>query len=374
MNRISLYIFRHLAVATLIATTVLTFAIWLTQSLRLIEVIVDGSAPFGIFLQMVVLSLPKFLTVVIPVAMVGAVLFTYNRLLQDSELVVMRAAGMGPARLAGPAAAMAVVVALVVMALNLYFVPVSNQTFRDIRTVVSADYSALFLREGQFNALSDGLTVYVRERERNGELLGILIHDNRDPAEPVTMVAERGALVNADSGPQVVLFDGNRQEAVRATNQVNVLYFDQYAVDLETLEPQVANAVRNRDADERFIGELLNPNMEDNWEAAQAIELRSEGHQRLSSSLMAFGFVAIAMGALLSGEFSRRGQNGRLLGAIAAVVVLQACYMGLSSASQENAALFPALYALPLAAMAGGILLMHRRPGAWRRRILQATA
>ena len=53
MNRISLYILRHLTVATVIATAILAFAIWLTQSLRLIEVIVDGSAPFHIFLRMV---------------------------------------------------------------------------------------------------------------------------------------------------------------------------------------------------------------------------------------------------------------------------------------------------------------------------------
>src|SRR3546814_15541555 len=109
MNRISLYVFRHLTVATAIATLVLTFAIWLTQSLRLIELIVDGQAPMPVFLQMVALSLPNFLVVVIPVAMVAAVLFVYNRLLTDSELVVMRAAGMGPARLAAPALAMALV-------------------------------------------------------------------------------------------------------------------------------------------------------------------------------------------------------------------------------------------------------------------------
>src|SRR3546814_20163483 len=102
MNRISLYVFRHLTVATAIATLVLTFAIWLPQSLRLIELIVDGQAPMPIFFQMLALRLPNFLVVVLPVAIVTAVLFIYNPLLTDPELVFCRAAGRGHASLPPP--------------------------------------------------------------------------------------------------------------------------------------------------------------------------------------------------------------------------------------------------------------------------------
>ena len=103
MNRINRYVFRHLLPSTIIATVTLTFAIWLTQSLRLIEVIIEGAAQVGLFLRMVMLAMPEFLVTVLPVAFVAATLFTYYRLTVDSEMVVMRSCGIGPWGWRGPA-------------------------------------------------------------------------------------------------------------------------------------------------------------------------------------------------------------------------------------------------------------------------------
>lgn len=361
MSRISLYVFRYLAIGTIIATLVLTFAIWLTQSLRLIEVIVDGQAPMSVFLQMVALSLPNFLVVVVPVAMIAAVLFTYNRMLADSELVVMRAAGMSPMRLAAPAYALAFVVTALSYLLNLYLAPAANQQFQSLETLIEAEYSAVFLREGQFNSIANGITVYIRERERSGEISGILVHDNRDRTHPVTLVAERGLVQQTEAGPQVVMFDGNRQEADRETDRVSVLYFDQYAIDLRALEPESAGP-RWPEPKERFIGDLLNPDPSDPNDVRMATELISMAHQRLASPLMPLGFVGIAMAALLSGEFNRRGQGRRMTVAIAAVALLQAAGIGVANAARETTALVPVLYLLPLVAVAVGLVVMHRRP------------
>lgn len=361
MKRISLYIFRHLAVATVISTLVLTFAIWLTQSLRLIEVIVDGQAPMSVFLQMVALSLPNFLVVVIPVAMVAATLFVYNRLVADSELVVMQATGMGPARLAAPAFVMALIIMALSYLLNLYLVPASNREFQDLRRLIQSEFSTLFLREGQFNTVDRGITVYIRERERNGEVFGILVHDNRDPAKPVTLVADSGVVQQAENGPQIVMFEGNRQEADRETNRVNVLYFDQYAVDLTAISSQSDRPVQ-REPKERFLSELLNPDLDNPRDARMLKELISMAHQRLSSPLMPLGFAAIAMAALLSGEFNRRGQGRRMIWAIAAIVALQSAEIGVTNASRANTSLVVLLYVLPLLAFVIGWAIMYKRP------------
>src|SRR3546814_3488001 len=50
-------------------------------------------------------------------------------------------------------------------------------------------------------------------------LRGILVHDTRDPANPVTMMAERGVVVPSETGPRVVMENGNRQEVERGTGR-----------------------------------------------------------------------------------------------------------------------------------------------------------
>ncbi len=360
MNRISLYILRHLTVATVIATAILAFAIWLTQSLRLIEVIVDGSAPFHIFLRMVLTTMPNFLTIVLPIGLVCAVLFTYNRFLADSEMVVMRAVGLSPMQLARPALILAFAVAGVGYAMNLYFLPLANQDYQRLRELVETEYSTVFLREGQFNDVGDGITVYFRERHRSGELVGILIHDNRLPDQPITMIAERGVIAQTESGPRVLMFNGNRQQADQTDGSLNVLYFEEYALDMEILKPEVGQ--RWRRPRERFLPDLLHPDLSDPQDRRFESRLISTGHQRLSSPLLSLAFTAIALATLLFGDFSRRGQGPRVAIALCGVVLLQACDFAMTTLTRRTLGFSVLLYAVPLTAFAAALLVMYLRP------------
>lgn len=371
MDRISLYIFRHLVVATAVATAILVFAIWLTQSLRLIEVIVDGSAPFHVFLRMVMDTLPNFLVVVVPVGLACAVLFTYNRMLADTEMVVMRAVGISPFGLARPALVMAALVAALVYAGNLYFLPLANQDFRRLQELVKEEYSTVFLREGQFNEVADDITVYFRERLDNGELTGILIHDNRESDRPVTMIAARGVMAQTESGPRVLMFDGNRQEFGRESATVTVLYFEQYALNLEILrEDRPPPWLKPK---ERFLPDLLNPDLDNPRDAALQTRLISAGHQRLSSPLMAFAFTAIGLGALLSGGFNRRGQGMRIVVALTLVVMVYALDFAANNLARSSLAFLPLMYVTPVVTLLIGLAAMHiGPPRAVRRRPVPA--
>ncbi|NIP87726.1 MAG: LptF/LptG family permease, partial [Gammaproteobacteria bacterium] len=96
---------------------------------------------------------------------------------------------------------------LVCYTVTLYFMPAGYREFKDRQFTIRSDYSHILLKEGAFNTYIDGLTVYVRSRQPNGEVRGILVHDNRNANAPVTMMAERGALVSTDQGPRFLLIN-----------------------------------------------------------------------------------------------------------------------------------------------------------------------
>ncbi len=374
MNRINRYVFRHLAMSTVIVTTVLVFAIWMTQSLRLIEVIVDGSAPIWLFLQLVGLAMPEFLITVLPIGSVAAVLFTYHRLTADSELVVIRASGVGPMGLARPALAMALVVASVSLVLNLYLWPLASQEFRKLSLLVESQYATVFLREGQFNAVDDNITVYFGERRQSDELTSILIHDNRDRDRPVTVVAERGLLMTTDDGPRVIMFDGNRQEMDRDEGRLEMLYFDQYAIDLEVIRPELRE--RWAEPDERFLGDLLSPDLSHPHDVRKYTVLVAEGHNRLAAPLWVFAYALSVLGVLLSGEGGRRSQGRRIVLCVMVLVVLQAASLSLAGMTRTDLDMIPLLYAVPILTAAAGAGAMYRpMPRSRREPVLQpATA
>jgi lipopolysaccharide export system permease protein len=255
---------------------------------------------------------------------------------------------------------MAALVALVCYAVNLYFMPLAYREFKDLQFSIRNDYSSVLLQEGTFNNVVDGVTVYVRERKSDGELLGILVHDERVPDNPVTMMAERGALVQTANGPRVVMVNGNRQAIEKGRErQLSILYFDQYSLDFDTTTQ--SGGPRWREARERYLDELFWPgNSAD--DIRQAASLRAEGHQRLSSPLLTVAFAMIALAALLAGEFNRRGQVRRVLWATAAVAVIQLAYLGAFNLAARIPAALLLLYLIPLAAIVGGLYVLLRNP------------
>ncbi len=359
MRAISRYVFGQLAGATVAITVALTFAIWLTQSLRLIDFVVNRGLPATAFLSFVALLLPSFLAVVLPIAAFCAVLFIYHKLSMDSELVVLRAAGFSPMQLARPALLIAFLTTVTVYSITLYFLPISYQAFKELQFRLRSDYSTVLLQEGTFNTIADSVTVYVRKRASNGELRGILVHDTRDPQKPVSMMAERGALVRSEAGPRVVMFNGNRQQLEGDSGRLSLLYFDSYTVELTPL--QGTQQTRWRNAKERFLPELLNPESDILDERYRA-ELAAEGHQRLVAPLYTLTFILIGLAALLAGDFNRRGQNRRVLFAVSCVAVLEGVSLVMQDIASASPQAIPGMYAAPLLPMLVAIIVLVRRP------------
>jgi lipopolysaccharide export system permease protein len=345
MGQVSRYLTRQLLVTAAIVTVVMTGIIWLFISVRAIESIINRGLSLKLFIMLTWLQLPNFVVQIIPIALFIAVLFVYNRLTADREILVMRAAGLSPLALARPIIGLGLGAAAVAYSFALYFTPLSYQMFRDLQWDVRYSFTNILLREGVFNTLSDTLTVYLRERTGRDELRGILIHDNRDPEKKATLIAERGAVVDTPTGARVLMFDGNRQEMNRKTGKLTILYFERYSFDLQGVNEKPES--RFREPRERTINELIGLTREDtgpNDYGRFVVEL----HQRLASPLSSLGFGLVAFVFLVYGEYSRRGQALRIINAAAAFVLLQVGYLGLINLAARKLALVPLIYAVVL--------------------------
>lgn len=370
MRRIDRYILRQLIGPFLFFAASLTGVIWITQSLRFVDLIINKGLSAGLFFYLTMLILPGVWALILPIALFAGVLYTYYRLSADRELVVMGAAGLGPRALARPAIALAGLVTLVVYVLTLWLMPLGQRSFAALKTELRTNLSYVLLQEGAFNTVGSGLTVYIRARGAEGELLGILVHDGRTPDRPSTMMAERGALVRTDEGPRLVLVAGSRQQVDRTGGQLSMLYFDRYTLDLAPF----VNADEDHwlEPGERYLGELFYPDQSPD-DVANAGRLRAEGHDRLAAPLYGFAFTLIALAALFSGEFSRRGLGWRVAGAIAAAVLVRLFGLALVNLAGKFPAVAPLIY-LNLAVAIGGALWLLLQPRRPRRPALAASA
>ena len=359
MTGLTRYILRNLIIGTMIVTGVLAYILWLTQSLGFIELIINKGLSVGTWLELTLLLLPNVVVIILPIALFLVVLFIYNKMTLDRELVVAQAAGVIQWGLALPAAIVALLAMVTAYALTLHFGPMSVRAFKELQWSVRNDVSQVMLREGTFNQVGKDLTVYVRARGPEGELQGLLVHDQRDPETSITLMAENGAVVAGQNGPRVILSKGSRQELSRGGSDLSLLYFDSYSVDLGLIE--ATGDVRFTDNRERSTTELFTLTEEDGIKPRSVRRMRVEGHQRLTNPLFNLSLTAVALAFILTGTFDRHGQAKRITVAILCVVIIEAAGLSAASLAAKNLLFVPLVYIVTLVTFALGVLALTPR-------------
>jgi lipopolysaccharide export system permease protein len=239
----------------------------------------------------------------------------------DSEIIVMNAAGMSPWVLFRAFMMVALAVSLIVGSISAYFAPKGLRMLRDWLTEVRANVVSTIVQPGRFTSIESGVTIHIRERRNNGQLMGIFLDDRRNPAERVTVLAEVGELLDNDKGTFLVLQKGIVQRHESNQRDPAMVVFERYAFDLSQFAggPQaVKYSIR-----ERYLWQLLFPDPKDPFYVEQPGQFRAELHDRLIAPLYPLAFVVIAFAYLGAPRTTRQSRTMSMAGAVGGVALLR---------------------------------------------------
>ena len=358
MNRIlTLYLLRQLAGSFVFATGAVTFVVLFTQSFRLLSLVIENSATMMIFFELLGLSALTFLPLIMPLGLGTAIVFVYNKLSTDSEMVVMRSAGLSPMRLIEPALMLAAGVTVICFLMTLWITPAANRDLVILQNKMRDSYAIFLSHPGSFNDLSDGLTFYANKRGPNGSLEGILIHDVRQPGNSITTMAATGQVVDNGGEPHMIIFNGRRQELDRTTGKLSELVFDQYVLDLDALRNTPTGRVP--DPRELTVSELIHPTVEMLRARGPMSHFTGELHTRLATPFLSFSYGLIGLASILAGAFNRRGMSGRILIGAVAIIVTQTTFMTLSGIVARSSGLAVIIYLIALLPAPVGLALIN---------------
>jgi lipopolysaccharide export system permease protein len=350
------YILRILVSAFFSALFGLTAVIWITQALRELDLLTAKGQTIMIFFLVTAMSLPALITVVAPVALFAAVIYTLNKLNSDSELIVMSAAGVSPMRLLKPFIALTVAVSLLVGYLTIHLMPSSFRDLRDLVTKIRADFVANIVKEGMFTSLESGVTFHYRERGQGGALLGIFMQDRREKGRTNVYIAERGQAVEHEGKSYLVLEKGSIQRQQQGNQDSSIVAFERYAIDLSALSSDAEQVVYK--PRERTTQELLFPNREEFYYQFQQGRFRSELHDRLTAPLYPFALMMIAFVALGQARTTRQSRGAAVFGAVLVIGGLRILGFAAASAAIGNPHLTLLMYLIPLGAIFASLFII----------------
>ena len=346
MKIINQYILKQMLFGFIFITTGLLMIVWLSQSLRLFNLLLNSKSSVWLFIRLTMTLIPGYLALISPIALFAVALFTYNRLITDRELIILRAAGMSPLQLAKPVIVIGFLFTLFGFYISLVLVPNADANYRELRWKIQHDISHLLIQEGEFNDVGNGITVYIRSKNKDGSLEGIILHDQHSPTSQVTLLAEKGTIVYHDGVPQISMKNGSRQEVANKTGRFSILYFDYYNTDFVSNREKSANRFKN--PAERDLKDLLSTPREALPNLKTFHRFRLEGYRRLSLPFYNLSFMMLAAAGLLTGSFNRRGHNKRIIITILIMAVIQLLELGVESLCMRALKFIPLLYVLSI--------------------------
>jgi lipopolysaccharide export system permease protein len=322
MGSIGRYIFRTTLGAFLVVLASVTTLMWMTQALRSVDLMTNQGQTILVFVGITGLIIPLLVGLIAPIALMIAVGYTLNKLSTDSELIVMNAAGMAPWRIFQPFLAVGIVVALLVGAISMYVSPKSLRELRRWGTEVRAEVVTSNVQPGRFTVVDGRVTMHIHNRAPNGQLLGVLIDDARDPKERVTILAEKGSILTSETGTYLILENGTVQRHVATQRDPDFIAFREHAFDLSRLTPTISFI--RYSVQERFPWELVYPPADDPLYKEQPGNFTAELHNRITAPLYPLAFLVITYAYLGAPRTTRQSRAMSFVSAALAVSVLRA--------------------------------------------------
>ena len=356
MTLIQGYLFRQIARPAVGACAALAGIGILSQSLDQLEVIVERGQSVWVMIKLTLLAVPQLLAVIIPIGLFVGSLIALTRLQREQELTAVFASGVTRWSAIRPAVRIASIAALLTLVVTTVGQPWAQRQARAEAFAVRTDLAALLVEEGQFVEGPGGLTVYVQQIEQNGLLKNLFVY-LEDGDKVTTWDAAEARFSRIDGQPYLTLLNGSWQR-YSSRGVLEYLSFGRQDVPLAQYS-EVTERVRYKPSD-LYLTQLFNPSPGDLERVGSAGELMAEGHSRLSAPLYALMAMAMALTAIMGGQFSRTGYGLRIAKVAGVFLIVRIAGYGVVSASAWNGWLNIFQYLLPIVATIVALRLLFR--------------
>ncbi|HEV2860156.1 MAG TPA: LptF/LptG family permease [Pyrinomonadaceae bacterium] len=331
------YIFKAILPYTALSLLILTILLLIQQTTRLSELLGAANAPLSMISEVFLNLLPNILVFTLPMATLVGTATGFSRMGYDSELVSMRAGGVGTLSIVAPALLFGLCVGALALFTGFRLAPSAAHNIREATLRAALRRLESPVEPRTFYTGMPGKVIYVREGDQEtGEWKGIFIHW-QEANGPLRIVTARAGKIDA-SGAQTELA---LEDAVVTTLPAS---WGGAETPRESVTTQHSAALRVRDERlsesrdallRRIEGRELEPD-ELGWEDLRKLSHAPDPkrsadaqlalHRRLSFCLAPLGFAFL--GSVLGLRIGRRGRSYGILLSLLAMFVYYLISLG----------------------------------------------
>ncbi|HEY0408537.1 MAG TPA: LptF/LptG family permease [Pyrinomonadaceae bacterium] len=368
------YIWGAILPYLLLSALLLAAILLAQQATRITELLVSTRVPLGLVLDVVAALLPNVLIFAVPMATLAGTVIGFSRLGSDSELVAMRAAGIGTWKMVWPALFLGTLLTAGTLYLNLQLSPQAARVWKQA-TLRAAIYKLDSPVEPRsFTTDIPGFVIYVRDGDKEQGVWGrVFLYSQTKDGGTQLVTARSGRIDTAAERSELVLSDA----AITTLPPLNVSGEASYVTE-RLAQVRVQLETGRKALLDRLRREQVEPEEMSLSDLGAYVETQTGAKKREALTLwhkrLTFGLTPLIFSLLGAAVGLRVRKGGRGLGVVLSLLLMVAYYLvALGGEQLARAGTLPAVVGTWLATVSvvGCSLLMfrfnHRPLFIWRR-------
>lgn len=312
------YVFKEMMPPFVINLIFFTFVFLMVEMLKVTNMVVNYRVGVFTVLIMLAYSTPYFLTYIIPMSVMIAILLTFLRLSGDNEIVALKSSGMSIYGLLPPAMLFCMLGCLLTLFMTVYGMAWGRSSLKELTYKIVSSNLEIGLKDRTFNDSFEDVVLYMNKIDPNTkELQDIFIEDKRTQNVVSTVVAPRGKL-SSEPGKYVyrlLLYNGVIYQVDVKNRSTNYINFETYEVRLDIKQAASSFKQETKRIKEMNFVELRNYLNNSTRRDNKYYNALMELHKKFSIPIACFalGLLAVPLG-IQSG--STKKSFGLVLGMI----------------------------------------------------------
>lgn len=321
------YVARAALPYVLLTLMLLTAILFAQQAGRFAELALYAQIPFSLLSQLIAAFLPGVLVLSLPTAVLAGIIIGFARMGSDSEIVAMRAAGVGIWTMLWPVLVIGLLVAGATTYIQLVEAPRATRDLK--RAAVAAALRKLEspVEPKTFNTEIPGYVIYVRDGDKATGSWGRVFIYSQQPDGSVRVVTARSGRIDSSGDiSELVLRDAVATkipaEQVTGKSSYVVEKLDQLRLSINTGRAGLLARLNGNDIDPDEMDWEELTRQASSGTAAERGAAKRTLHRRLALAVSPIVF------ALLGGALGMRvKRGGRGMGVLLAIAILVLYYL-----------------------------------------------
>ena len=297
--------------------------LFVQQASRYTEIFFNSNIPQNLIWQLTLALIPNVIAFTCPMAILIGTIIGLSKLQSDSELISIRASGLGNFQITMPVIFLGIFLSLFTFAINLYGVPIAAQLVRKIALQTTLYKLESPVEPGVFNSEIRGFTIYVRDGDfETGQWKSVFIHsEDKNNNQMRLITSKNGRIDTSNDISELVLenaiantisFEKNREKIVSEV-------IKEFRLEIPTKRGEIIEKLSKTQESPEELGLFELIKYADTKQGKEKTEANIIWQRRIILSMTPLVFAVLGSGLVL--RFNRAGKGFGIFLALLCIAV-----------------------------------------------------